>query len=161
MLDCSAGGDGCHVCDAAEVEQHAALLYVAEQRVIEHGNERCALTSGGEVGGAEIADDGDAEALCDDAGFACLPGGTRGAAREGGRGGLVIDGLTVAGDEVEFCVELRDRLFDAVGIDFAEAPVKAAHFSDGDRLCVHRAHDCEADCFLVGEACVAEELDAG
>ena len=61
---------------------------------MEKGGERCALTAGGEVGGTEVRNDGNAETLGDPGGFADLPGG-------GGAAGLVEDCLTMEPDGID------------------------------------------------------------
>ena len=80
VFSAARGGEHGEVGDAAEVEQQAALLCVAKDAEVEHGDERRGLSAGGHVGGAEVADDGNAEAFGDDGGFAGLPGAADGSA---------------------------------------------------------------------------------
>lgn len=62
--------------DAAEVEQNAGDNRVAEEVEVEDGNKRSTLSAGGEIGGAEVGDNGNAEALGEECRLARLPGGS-------------------------------------------------------------------------------------
>ena len=77
---------------AAEVEQHPALVRVAEQEVVGQRRQRHALPAGGHVAGAEVADGGDAAALGHDGGHAQAE--RRGKAALG----VVPDGVAGAAD---------------------------------------------------------------
>ena len=78
--------------DAADVERDAAAPRVAEEQVIDVGDQRRALAAGGDVARAEIGDHRDAGALGEHGGFADLQ--SVGAA-------FVIDGLAVAADQLD------------------------------------------------------------
>ncbi len=134
------GGAGRGQCgdvgDAAEVEQHAILCRVAEEAEVEHGDQRRALASGGEIGGAEVADDGDAQAFGEQRGLADLRGAAdRRAEKLCGRG-LVIDRLAMHRGKLRLEVELARGRRDAVGVEFAETPGELAQF--GGRGLVRR-----------------------
>ena len=66
---------------------------LTEDALVKEGGEGRALPAGGEIGDAEIADDGDAKSFRKVGGLAELEGGGR------GWGGLVKDGLPVKADE--------------------------------------------------------------
>lgn len=86
---------------------------------MEEGGERCALTAGGEVGGAEVRDDRNAESFGDPGGFTDLPGGT-------GAAGLVKDGLAVQPDGIHgFAAKSAG---DGVCVEAAQVMVKLAAF---------------------------------
>ena len=69
----------------------ATLFGPREEHPVRVRDERRALSAGGDVGGAEVGDDGEARARGDDGGVADLEGG---AARD------VPDGLAVRADQV-------------------------------------------------------------
>lgn len=74
VLGLCSGGDYGDVGYAAQVEGDAAEFFVTVEEVVGEGDEGGALASGGHVGGAEVADGGDAGAGGDNGSFANLQG---------------------------------------------------------------------------------------
>ena len=85
-------GDICH---AADIQQRHLALHPArdDQRAVEHRHDRSALTAGGDVGGAEIESDVDAEPVGERLSVADLNGEFL--------LGLVQHGLAVEADDVD------------------------------------------------------------
>ena len=85
--------DGGDVADAAEIIDADVASALAEDAEVKEGGEGRALSAGGEIGDAEIADDGDAKSFRKVGGLAELEGRGRGLR------GLVKDGLPMQADE--------------------------------------------------------------
>ena len=140
-------GDDGDVGDAADVQGGAAAAGVAIEQVIAKGDERRALSAGGHVGGAKIADRGDAGERGDDGGLADLQCGGDVCAEEAGRAALMEDGLAVRADQAD--AAQRDAEFSAgaqggFGEELTQTEIQLADVAGGDARALGHAQDCGA-----------------
>ena len=101
------------------------------------------MTTGGDVAGAKIADDGDSGTLGNDLGFAKLERAA----------GAVENGLAVAPDELRFGF----KPLNGFGVLFAEFEIKPGDFA-GVGFGVGDGKDSFTQFFGIGEGCVFEEI---
>ena len=121
---------------------------MAVEDVVGEGDERSALAAEGDVGGAEVADGGDAGEVGDDGAVADLQSGGGFCAEKNWWETLMEDGLAVVADEVDRFG--GDAEFFAggecgFGVEVAEAGVELAEFSGGERILFGYAQDFFAD----------------
>ncbi len=90
------------VADAADILQADGGVFVPIEQKLRIGHQRCALSAGGHIAHAEIADDGASECLIDIGRLAHLQGARNFIAEVRGGGRLVPQGLTVTAHEVDF-----------------------------------------------------------
>ena len=126
------------------------------ERTVEDRHERCALTAGGDVRRAEVANDGTAGEVGSFRGFTELPGAAKGSAEVPGGRALVVDGLAVNTAEAGTDAVLLLREEDSFAIQLAEAGVKPGELSGRDGVCVHGGKNGGASGFAVGHGGVAE-----
>ena len=159
------GGDGGEVGDPSDVLKNPPAASVGEIDIVEEGDERRALATGGHVGGAEVGDDGDAGGGGDQSRFAELPGAGEAASRVQSRRALVVDSLAVAADERRRDLRVADGGLDGLGVGEAEAPVQASEFGGVGvgraRLSGHGGEDGLAEGLGEGEGPVNEEGESG
>ncbi len=67
------GRQRCHIRDAAEIQQHSALLRIAKDTEVEHRNQRRCLSACSHVRRTKVAHHRHAQALCDHGSLARLP----------------------------------------------------------------------------------------
>src|SRR6185437_1906117 len=85
--------------DASDIERDAATTGIAIKKVVDEGNERRALASGGDVGGTKIGDGGDAGAFGDDGWLGKVKSGRNARAEKWAGRALMVERLAVRADE--------------------------------------------------------------
>ena len=96
-----AGGQCRQVADASQILQHAAPGGVTKQHIVEQGNQGSALPANYHIGRAKVRDHRNTALLRQHRHLADLPGAGCLAAEVPRGRGLVIDGLTVAADQIQ------------------------------------------------------------
>ena len=95
------------VADAADIDDNAVFVRMAQHLVMERGNQRCALPSCGNIATAEIADYGNAGQLGKQCGIADLQGVVM--------LGAMADGLAMAANGLDFRVRQARLIQQRVG----------------------------------------------
>ncbi len=142
VLGCRVRRDDGDIGNAADIEGDAAAGGVAEEKVVDEGDEGRALAAESNIGGAKVGDGEDASAGGDDGGFGDLEGGGEFGDGDFAVGGksfalpLVEDGLTVGadgGDLIWFRAGFFKEGEGGTGEEFAEEEVEMRDLAGGGR----------------------------
>ena len=152
VLVCGEVGD---VADTADVLDGAIACGMGEEGGIYGGNEGCALTLGGEVGGAEVTDGFDLGQVGDEVSASELQAIAEGKRRARG---LVEDGLAVGTDEVGFWIALVDEE-GGLGKGLRDRVVEVGEFCDGEGGAATDLEDFRSEFGGVGVGEVGKELE--
>src|SRR5579862_7415266 len=138
-------GNRGQVGDSADVLCYAAYALVAIEKVVEKRHERRAFAVRGHVSGTKIGNDRYTQPRSDDSGFPGLPSYRQLAAEKSCSRSLVIEGLSMTADEVEFYAMLACCLCDSLSVEFAKKKIQPRQIGHASQLRVHHFQNRAAD----------------